>query len=137
MGYGTTCKNGLFSGSSRRPCGGRRKPFSAELERAPTSGGIRSRRFPATGVTRLIRIGRESSSANSQQKYIPKSVKPWALFHGLYAVKTSKATRIYFPIARCRKATICPRVQVAVGEKLSPPIPLVILFSTAQATACA
>lgn len=59
------------------------------------------------------------------------------IFYGLYVVKTAKAARIYFPIARYRNVTICPRVQVAAGEKLPSPVPLVMFFSTAQATACA
>ena len=44
--------------------------------------------------------------------------------------------RAYFPcIARYRKVTIWPRVQVSSGPKVVAVIPLVTSFSTAQATA--
>ena len=42
----------------------------------------------------------------------------------------------YF-IERVRNAAICARVQVAVGSNLPPPTPVVMPFSTAQATALA
>lgn len=45
------------------------------------------------------------------------------------------AVRLYFPIARKRNVTTCPRVQVAEGEKLPSPVPPVMFCSTAQATA--
>ena len=48
--------------------------------RAPIGGATRSSRYPATGATRPTRIGRESSSANSRRKCIPKSVKSRALY---------------------------------------------------------
>lgn len=40
-------------------------------------------------------------------------------------------------IARYRKETICPRVQTLSGEKVVAEVPLVIPFSTAQATGSA
>ena len=42
----------------------------------------------------------------------------------------------YF-MERARNAAICARVQVALGSKRPPPTPVVMPFSTAQATACA
>lgn len=39
--------------------------------------------------------------------------------------------------ARCKKVTICPRVQVISGEKVVSKVPVVIFFSTARFTASA
>ena len=39
------------------------------------------------------------------------------------------------PAARYRKVTVCPRVTVASGEKVSAPVPLVMPRSTAHKTA--
>ena len=48
---------------------------------------------------------------------------------------------VFLPFAyfmeRARNAAICARVQVAVGSKRPPPMPVVMPFSTAQDTACA
>ena len=42
-----------------------------------------------------------------------------------------------FSHSAIQKRNNLPRVQVAAGEKLPSPVPLVMFFSTAQATACA
>ena len=54
-----------------------------------------------------------------------------------FPVKGTGAAFLRHFMERAMNAAICALVQVAVGSNLPPPTPVVMPFSTAQATACA